>query len=475
MREPVFLQRRSTDEYHPRPYAPIDRRVIQRVRDSAGTSSGYLASSRPGLGDSRLRTAAGLRALNTEWGAQFYDVPEEACASEQAARDHFNGPETVVDVQTHFLPPGTAQEHDQVLEDVYRAVMPDWWAEMDGLDARDIVAFVTAVFLETENAAAILTSGPIHSSEERPRGLRTEEMAKIREYIDGFAGPGRLLNHALVHAEDPRDIEAMEEWRDSFAPVGWKVYTMGHRRDDLSGEWVGGYQLDDESFGMPFLERALSVGVPLVCVHKGLSGFVYNGSPRDIGPAAKAFPEIRFLVYHSGFEFPAGVGNAGDLPTGSATYSGQEGPYQDDLADVGVNRLIHSLESEGVLQQGNVFAELGTTWFCLIRRPREAAHVLGKLIKYLGEDNVIWGTDSIWYGAAQPLIDAFRVFQIPDDMCATYGYAKISPEVRSKILGGNAARVYGLDLPDLRRRADKDDLAWCREILGELRATPFML
>ncbi|HIE94782.1 MAG TPA: hypothetical protein EYQ83_18695, partial [Acidobacteria bacterium] len=46
-------------------------------------------------------------------------------------------------------------------------------------------------------------------------------------------------------------------------------------------------------------------------------------------------------------------------------------------------------------------AELGSTWFCLIRRPDEAAHVLSKLLLAVGEDNVLWGSDSIWYGPTQ--------------------------------------------------------------------------
>ena len=47
---------------------------------------------------------------------------------------------------------------------------------------------------------------------------------------------------------------------------------------------------------------------------------------------------------------------------------------------------------------------------------------MGKLLAALGEDNIVWGTDSIWYGPSQPLIDAFRAFQIPQEYCQRYGY-----------------------------------------------------
>ena len=98
---------------------------------------------------------------------------------------------------------------------------------------------------------------------------------------------------------------------------------------------------------------------------------------------------------------------------------------------------------------------------------------MGKLIAYLGEDNVIWGTDSVWYGSAQPLIDAFRVFQIPDDMCEQFGYSKLTPQVRAKILGKNAARVYNLDLPRMREVARNDDLAWGRQLVEHLQTRGF--
>ena len=45
-----------------------------------------------------------------------------------------------------------------------------------------------------------------------------------------------------------------------------------------------------------------------------------------------------------------------------------------------------------------------------------AAHGIGKLVKHLGEENVLWGTDSIWYGSPQDQIQAFRVFQISAEL-----------------------------------------------------------
>jgi predicted TIM-barrel fold metal-dependent hydrolase len=198
---------------------------------------------------------------------------------------------------------------------------------------------------------------------------------------------------------------------------------------------------------MPFLEEARRLGVNLVCSHKGVSGLVPAGSPSDVGPAARAFPDIDFVIYHSGYE-------PGE----------PEGPYTPATADEGVNRLVETVVQSGLGHGSNVYAELGTTWYCMLARPEDAAHTMGKLLVHLGEDNIIWGTDSIWYGPTQPALDAFWSFQIPESMREEFGYPELTPEIKRKIISDNAARVYGVDLEALRIAAEHDDLSWTRSV-----------
>ena len=194
--------------------------------------------------------------------------------------------------------------------------------------------YVRKVFLETETAVAVLTSGPGSPVGEpvdpqaAALALKNEEMAVARLLIDNLAGTGRLLNHAVVIANKAAEVEAMEQWHEELDPVGWKVYTPGKMTPD---GWLDGWMLDDEQFGLPFLERARSLGAPVICAHKGCAMLADNGSPRDIGPAARAFPELSFVVYHSGFEL--------ELP---------EGPYTDESAEVGANRLLRTVEEAGL-------------------------------------------------------------------------------------------------------------------------------
>ena len=76
----------------------------------------------------------------------------------------------------------------------------------------------------------------------------------------------------------------------------------------------------------------------------------------------------------------------------------------------------------------------------------------GKLMLAFGEDNIIWGTDSVWYGPNRPVVDAFRAFQIPERMREEFGYPELTPTVKEKILGLNACRLYGIDAGVARGR-----------------------
>jgi hypothetical protein len=84
-----------------------------------------------------------------------------------------------------------------------------------------------------------------------------------------------------------------------------------------------------------------------------------------------------------------------------------------------------------------------------MQKPNDAAHVLGKLLTYCGEDNILWGTDSIWYGSPQDQIQAFRAFQISQDYQEKYGYPAITPRIRRKIFGLNAAKPYGINQEEI--------------------------
>ena len=58
---------------------------------------------------------------------------------------------------------------------------------------------------------------------------------------------------------------------------------------------------------------------------------------------------------------------------------------------------------------------------------------------------MLWGTDCLFYGSPQPLIQAMRTFQISEEFRERYGYPKLTKELKAKILGLNGAALYGVE------------------------------
>ena len=110
----------------------------------------------------------------------------------------------------------------------------------------------------------------------------------------------------------------------------------------------------------------------------------------------------------------------------------------------------------GIAPNSNVYAELGSTWRFLMREPDSAAHAIGKLLKYVGEDNVLWGTDTLWYGSPQDQIQAFRVFQIDERLREQHDYPEITPAIRAKVFGLNAMVPYKISIEEMQQRAKND-------------------
>jgi predicted TIM-barrel fold metal-dependent hydrolase len=268
----------------------------------------------------------------------------------------------------------------------------------------------------------------------------------VRRIVERMEGTHRLLLHGRVNPNQPGDLEAMDELKSRWNVSAWKTYTQW-------GPDGRGFFLSDEP-GIRFIEKARALGVKVICVHKGFpfGRKSYEHSQcTDIGVVARRYPDVSFLIYHSGFV--TGV---------------EEGPYREQGPVDGIDTLIRSLIENDVRPGSNVYAELGSTWRFLMRDPQQAAHGLGKLLKHCGEDNVVWGTDSIWYGSPQDQIQAFRSFQIAPELRERYGYPEMTPALRAKVFGLNATRPYRISADEVRQRTGndriaRDRLAYCEQ------------
>jgi hypothetical protein len=283
--------------------------------------------------------------------------------------------------------------------------------------------------------------------------MSPEVMDHARRLTEAACHDERVLLHAqaLPNLGDLQaNLDAMSAAVERYPIASWKVFTNFPDLYDGSGN---AWRLDDGDpalarVGDAFLRHAVELGVPTVAAHKGLSTTLgYSSpfaSPADVGPAAAAHPDVRFLVYHSGYEADA-----------------VEGPFDPATADQGSNRLIASMQASGIGPNQNVYAELGTTWWALLARPDEAAHLLGKLLVHVGEDNVLWGTDAVFYGSPQGQIQAFRAFQISEQFQEQFGYPALTDDIKRKVLGLNALELHDVDpvsVPCAFTRADLEQL-----------------
>ncbi len=380
----------------------------------------------------RRGTAASLRAIDAAHGGGFYTVPEDATRDLERAEAAFRGVNPVVDVQTHLVDPALDGFERRRARRVPQDGRPRTLAGR-GRSPHHRRRRVGGSRLR--RVGDLGRAAHLHPGRADVNVLTNRQIAATRDVAERYAGTGRVLTHTIVHPNlGESELDAMTDWKAALRPAGWKVYTLWGPPTRASP--TGGWFLDDEEVGFPFLERVRALGPRVVATHKGLGGPIPDASvpaasPRDIGPAAKAFPDVTFVVYHSGYERDP---------------VGREGPYDPSSTEParGVDRLIESLAAAGIGPGGNVYAELGSTWFLVLRRPVEAAHVLGKLLVALGPERIVWGTDCAWYGSPQPLIDAFRAFVIPESMQERHGYPALTAETKERILSTNAQRLYGV-------------------------------
>lgn len=388
-------------------------------------------------------------------GTGGYAIPDAATEDGALACELLDTSDLFVfDVQTHHVNPNGSWRSTNPSWELFLAGLPQGACGLEAVDCFGYAQYVEKVFIDSVTAVAALTTVPAAfcaagQTSDCGNPLENEDIAQTRDLINALAKSQRSVNHCFVipNQDLSAQLDMMSQVHSERGVAAWKCYTQF----SPSG---AGWWLDDPVVSVPFIEHGRSLGVKIVCVHKGLpfSGLdPQYASAEDIGRVAKLFPDVAFLVYHSAY---AAVGG------------GTEGVY-DAANPKGVDTLIKSIEDNGIAPNSNVYAELGSTWREIMSDPIEAAHVLGKLLKWVGEDNVLWGTDCIWYGSPQPLIESFLMLTISDELQDLHGYPALTDAVKRKILGLNAARVYGVDPQAQRCIIEKSAIQSARLLLDD--------
>jgi hypothetical protein len=434
-RLPIKLDTTSNGEFEPVPLNAAARLACERAHDAIAHGIKRLGLSRRVYLGSMAGAAATLAAFNEAFAAAgqrggFYGLPRESPFESAAAQAVLASDDFIFDVQLHHVNPKGAWRQRGGAG--FLRNMPNAnCGKADHVECFSSGALLKDVFHDSDTAMGVLSHVP-GGMQTNP--LDFEAAGATRSAAKALDGTQRLLLHGRCMPTLPGEIDGMDAQAAQFPVAAFKTYTQFGPADGAAG-----FYLDDDRFGTPFIERARKLGVKNIAVHKGLAfgarGYEYSLA-RDIGPVAKKHPDMTFLIYHSGFDTAV-----------------KEGPY-DANAKAGVDVLVRSMEEAG--NPRNVYAELGSTWRFVMRSPDQAAHLLGKLLKTFGEDRVLWGTDSIWYGSPQDQILAFRAFQISPEFQQRYGYPALTPELKRKVFGLNAARVYGLRPDELRKKLAKD-------------------
>jgi hypothetical protein len=446
---PIPLQIVSNEEYLPLPPTAEQQRVALRLRELSTRHAKKLGLSRRAFLGTSCGMATAFLAMNTVFGRFFAVDPAEAWQA--SARQPSK--EFVFDIQTHHVRTGLTT--GGFLR--YREMAKQWDRGI-GTPAKFpdvyLANYIKEVFLDSDTAVAVISGVP--ATTDRLNFLPVDQMAETREVINKLAASRRMVCHGLIAPPlGKRDLDEMARQVSDLKVEAWKGYTGG-----MQGGGRHVWSVDDEKVGYPMLEQARKLGVKNVCLHKGLpfpGTTAEDWHPRDIAKAARDFPDINFIVYHAGLK---------DVREAMGVNLSRAPARIDWVSD-----LCEMRAKDPKLT--NVYAELGSTFgLTAITAPALCAHLLGMLIRDLGADHVLWGTDSIWWGTPQWQIEAFRRLTMPESLMKTFGYAPLTPDVKTKILGLNAAKVYGIDPNALVNPVPNDFVSKLRAAYREDGARP---
>ena len=327
---PLKLEPCSNGEYIPSPASNIVKRTIAETNRIADSRSRRLGLSRRDF----LRSSAGMTTMMAvlaacsaeegQTGGQFDPTTSTSTSSstttsppasststteavaeteetmdDDAAEEALAAPEGefIFDIQGHLLEyPDDAPGNPGFPQSNCGEAIPG--------DCYGIDHFFEAIFVDSETTMVMLSAIPFGNG-----ALSNTVMQQAVDTAGRFGCSDRVLMQGESFPTSV-GIDAMEAVAADFNINAFKTYTHNG-----GPEW----RLDDAT-GNAYFEKVQEVGVPIVAVHKGLSGNNPASSPVDVGPAAVNHPDVDILVYHSGYE-----------------NSSTEGPYSAD-ADVGVNR-----------------------------------------------------------------------------------------------------------------------------------------
>ena len=467
----------SNEEFIPRPQTTKQRQIEDLIMRMAEEKSKKLGLDRRSFMASSMGMATCFLASNIVWGQKAWAVEEDETMEPDAYEDKYpKGKYFVFDVQSHFtngVPIGFRNMEFVKNMGFKLDNSPESYAYPN---------FVKEMFFDSETSMLVISGvpgkerqfdrngNPLEGPKRGGGVLPSWLMSARKKDINEMAGSVRALcqgncapNHywdMKTNAQDQKALfEQMEREVKLYGIDSWKWYC--HTDPGRSGN---GFQLDDEKLTYPFYEKSRELGLKIFSVHKGFSAqsrtLGHLANPKDVEKAALDNPDLTFVIYHSAMQH---------APFGAEKQDFEE-KYDPETGDFAWHDVLMKIKQRNP-QINNVYPEIGSSFGTLsVYYPELCQHLIGKNIKYYGADHTIWGTDCLWWGSPQWVIDAFKRFQISDELCEKFGYAKVTDEDKAKIFGLNAAKIYGIDPNEKRNNIPKDKLSELHVSYNEIGA-----
>jgi|SRR5579863_5046370 len=460
---PVPTQLVSNEEFIPRPQTKAQKQVEHLIGELAEEKSKKLGMDRRAFMASTMGLATCFVAANKVYG-NVWDVDDQETLEPAAYQEKWpKGEYFIMDVQSHFT------------NNVVLPFRNDPFIKGMGFDLKNDAEsysfhqFVKEFFFDSETDMIVISGVPGSEKQKDAQGKVLEGAARgggilpswlmssrkkelndlahsQRALCQGNLAPNHYWNRQTNSPDKQATIEQMERELKLYGIDSWKWYC--HFDPGRSG---GGFQLDDDNAAW-FYEESRKRGMKTFSVHKGYSAqsrtLGHLANPKDVEKAALQNPDLKFIIYHSAIQHHVTEPEFKDPKY-----------FDPTTGDFAWHDVLMKIKQRNP-QINNVYPELGSFFGTLaIAHPVMCMHGIGKNIKYYGVDHVIWGTDCLWWGSPQWVIDAFKRFQISDEICEKFGYAKLTKEDKAKIFGLNAARIYGVDVKAKRNALPSDALS----------------
>ncbi len=443
---PIPTRIASNEEFIPPPQTPQQKAFEARVAEIGAENAKQQGLSRRAFLRTGSGMAAALLALNDIFG-RCYDVSADEAKDQKAFEEKWPKDQFIFDIQTHHVDVGRKWYEDtpegRKTVRFFQMLRPFAGSLEKSLEQLNRAHYVKEVFGDSDTVMAVISGVPSRDWDKNP--LPPDQMVATRKYVNDLAGSQRVLSHGLLRPNlGAKELVEMERQVKDLKIDAWKMYTGAELGEKA---WF----MDDEKVAYPFWEKTKKLGVKNLCVHKGLPLGAFHEkacTPLDLEKAAKDWPDLNFIVYHSGFRGFGGLAQGtGEKIVDKKTDDPQEIAWISDIFRI--------LKKNPSIK--NIYFELGSTFqMTSARDPVMCLHMLGQMVQTAGADHILWGTDSIWGGSPQSQIVRLRKLTMTDELMEKYKYPPLTDEVKDQILGLNAARLFGID-PTAKRQAIKAD------------------